>query len=98
MKKILTAITLVLLTAGIAVQASDLVIESKSQSFSEEQNKIKFDGNVKVSVDDLKVVGDSADINMTGDQKLDTATFYDKPYAYEGILSPLFLTAKLLSL
>lgn len=83
MKKILTAITLVLLTAGIAVQASDLVIESKSQSFSEEQNKIKFDGNVKVSVDDLKVVGDSADINMTGDQKLDTATFYDKPYAYE---------------
>ena len=72
-----------LLTAGIAVQASDLVIESKSQSFSEEQNKIKFDGNVKVSVDDLKVVGDSADINMTGDQKLDTATFYDKPYAYE---------------
>lgn len=83
MKKILTAITLMLLTAGIAVQASDLVIESKSQSFSEEQNKIKFDGNVKVSVDDLKVVGDSADINMTGDQKLDTATFYDKPYAYE---------------
>ena len=83
MKKILTALTLILLTAGIAVQASDLVIESKTQSFSENDNKIKFDGDVKVSVDDLKVVGDSADINMTGNQQLDTATFYDKPYAYE---------------
>lgn len=83
MKKILTALTLILLAAGVAVQASDLVIESKTQSFSENDNKIKFDGDVKVSVDDLKVVGDSADINMTGDQKLDTATFYDKPYAYE---------------
>lgn len=83
MKKILTALTLILLTAGVAVQASDLVIESKTQSFSESDNKIKFSGDVKVSVDDLKVVGDSADINMTGEQKLDTATFYDKPYAYE---------------
>ena len=81
MKKILTALTLILLTAGVAVQASDLVIESKTQSFSESDNKIKFSGDVKVSVDDLKVVGDSAD--MTGEQKLDTATFYDKPYAYE---------------
>lgn len=83
MKKILTAITLILLTAGITAHAADLVIESKTQTFSESDNKIKFDGDVKVSVDDLKVVGDSADINMTGDQKLDTATFYDKPYAYE---------------
>lgn len=83
MKKILTGLVLVLLAAGLCVHASDLVIESKSQSFSETDNKIKFKGDVKVSVDDLKVVGDSADINMTGDQKLDTATFYDKPYAYE---------------
>lgn len=83
MKKILAALTLILLSAGVAVHASDLVIESKTQSFSESDNKIKFNGDVKVSVDDLKVVGDSADINMTGEQKLDTATFYDKPYAYE---------------
>lgn len=83
MKKILIALAVILLGAGLTAYSSDLVIESKTQSFSENDNKIKFDGDVKVSVDDLKVVGDSADINMTGDQKLDTATFYDKPYAYE---------------
>ncbi len=83
MKKILTLFTALLLITGIASQASDLVIESKNQSYKEEENKIKFDGNVKVTIDDLKVVGDSADVNMTGDQKLDTATFYDKPYAFE---------------
>lgn len=72
-----------LLVAGIAVQASDLIIEAKTQSYNEQENKLKFDGNVKVSVDDLRVVGDRADVSMDGNQKLDTATFYDKPYAYE---------------
>lgn len=83
MKKILGIITVVLLTAGLFVQASDLVIESKTQSYEEKENKIKFDGDVKVTVDDLKVVGDSADVSMDENQKLDTATFYDKPYAFE---------------
>ena len=31
----------------------------------------------------MKVVGDSADVSIKGEQKLDTATFYDKPYAFE---------------
>ncbi len=83
MKKFLTVITALLLLSGLAVKASDLVIESKSQTFNEADNKIKFNGNVKVSVDDLKVVGENADVNITKDQKLDTATFYDKPYAFE---------------
>ena len=83
MKKIFLALLITLFTAGLFVQASDLIIESKTQSYSEEENKIKFDGDVKVTVDDLKVVGDSADVSMQGDQKLDTATFYDKPYAFE---------------
>lgn len=83
MKKIIFALTAFVLTVGIAVNASDLVIESKNQSFAESENKIKFEGDVKVSVDDLRVVGDKADVNMTKDQQLDTATFYDKPYAYE---------------
>ena len=61
----------------------DLIIESKNQTFNESDNKIKFDGNVKVTVDDLKVVGEKADVNVTKDQKLDTATFYEKPYAFE---------------
>ena len=83
MKKIIFALSAFILTVGIAVNASDLVIESKNQSFAESENKIKFEGDVKVSVDDLRVVGDKADVNMTKDQQLDTATFYDKPYAYE---------------
>lgn len=83
MKKIILALTIAIFSLGLIVQASDLVIESKTQSFSEGDNKIKFNGDVKVSVDDLKVVGDSAGVNMDDNQKLDTATFYDKPYAYE---------------
>ncbi len=83
MKKILAALVSVLLLSGLMVQASDLVIESKNQTFNESDNKIKFNGDVKVTIDDLKVVGDSADVNMSDDQKLDTATFYDKPYAFE---------------
>jgi len=65
------------------VQASDLIIESKSQTYKEDDSKIKFEGDVKVTIDDLKVVGDKADVNVIGGQKLDTATFYDKPYAFE---------------
>lgn len=83
MKKILTYLFITFFALGLSVFASDLVIESKTQTFNEKDNKIKFDGDVKVSIDDLKVVGDSADVNMNGNQQLDTATFYDKPYAYE---------------
>ena len=83
MKRILTVLVSALLLTGIGVQASDLIIESKTQTFNEGDSKIRFNGNVKVSIDDLKVVGESADVNVTNDKKLDTATFYDKPYAFE---------------
>ncbi len=83
MKKFLAVFVSLLVLTGIATQASDLIIESKNQTYHEDDSKIKFNGNVKVTVDDLKVVGDSADVNVTKDQKLDTATFYDKPYAFE---------------
>lgn len=83
MKKLLTGLVSLVLLTGLAVSASDLIIESKNQTFNEADNKIKFDGDVEVTIDDLKVVGDTADVNMTNDQKLDTATFYDKPYAFE---------------
>lgn len=83
MKRILIAITSILLLAGLASQAADLVIESKTQTFNEGDSKIKFNGDVKVTVGDLRVEGQKADVNVTKEQKLDTATFYDKPYAYE---------------
>ena len=83
MKKLVLTLIITLFTLGVAVQASDLVIESKTQSYNEQENKLKFEGDVKVSVDELKVVGDKADVSMNGEQKLDTETVYDKPYAYE---------------
>ena len=83
MKKVLISLLSIFLLAGIATQAADLVIESKTQSFNEGESKIKFNGDVKVTVGDVRVEGQKADVGVTKDQKLDTATFYDKPYAYE---------------
>lgn len=83
MKKGLTLIALIILLLGLSAMASDLVIQSKTQEYSEKDNKIKAQGDVQVSIDDAKILGDKADVTVTKDNKLDTATFYDKPYAYE---------------
>ncbi len=83
MKKKLITIFAIIIGLTAAAIASDLVIESDTQSFNEKDSKIKFEGNVKVSADDLHVVGDKADVSVTKDNQLDTATFYDKPYAYQ---------------
>lgn len=81
MKKIL--ILLFLVFSSIAVFASDLVIESKTQVFSEKEKKIKLDGGVKVQMDDLTVESPRAEVSVRRGNRLDTATFYDKPYAFE---------------
>lgn len=83
MRKILIILTAITLIMGLSATASDLVIQSKTQTYSEVDNKIKAEGDVQVSIDDARVVGDKADVTVTKDNKLDTATFYDKPYAYE---------------
>lgn len=83
MKKTLIILTSIILLLGLSATASDLVIQSKTQTYSEKDNKIKAEGDVQVSIDDAKVLGDKADVTVTKDNKLDTATFYDKPYAYE---------------
>ena len=54
MKKIL--IIMLLILSSFAVFASDLIIESKTQTFSQKENKIKLDGGVKVRMDDLTVM------------------------------------------
>ena len=81
MKKLL--IIFVLLITGIGVIASDLIIESRTQTFSDSERKIKLDGGVKVRLDNLTVESDRADVSIRRNNKLDTATFYDKPYAHE---------------
>lgn len=83
MKKALTLLAILTLLVGLSAMASDLVIQSKTQTFSEKDNKIKAEGGVNVSIGDVRVLGNKADVTVTKDNKLDTATFYDKPYAYE---------------
>lgn len=83
MKKVLTILAIIVLLSGLSAIAEDLVIQSKTQSYSEKDNKIKAEGDVQVSVGDAKVLGDKADVTVTKDNKLDTATFYDKPYGFE---------------
>ena len=81
MKKI--AIILVLILSSLAVFASDLIIESKTQTFSSKEKKIKLDGGVKVQMDNLTVESPRAEVSIRRGNKLDTATFFDKPYAFE---------------
>lgn len=81
MKKIL--ILFLLIISSIAVFASDLIIESKTQTFSDKEKKIKLDGGVKVNIDNLTVQSERADVSIRRNNKLDTATFHDKPYAFE---------------
>lgn len=81
MKKVLTICFLIL--TSLAVYASDLVIESKTQTFSDKEKKIKLDGGVTVKMDNLTVVSPRADVTVRRNNKLDTATFHDKPYAFE---------------
>ena len=81
MKKFLTVLLIFL--SGIAVFAGDLIIESKTQTYSDSEKKIKLDGGVKVKLNNLTVESERADVSIRRNNKLDTATFYDKPYAYE---------------
>ena len=81
MKKLLILSLLIL--SSMAVFASDLIIESKTQTFSDKERKIKLDGGVKVKLDTLTIESPKADISIRRNNKLDTATFYDKPYAFE---------------
>ena len=81
MKKILLLSILIL--TSLAVFASDLIIESKTQTFSDKEKKIKLDGGVKVKIDNLTIESPRADVSIRRNNKLDTATFYEKPYAFE---------------
>ncbi len=82
-KRNLILILTIFLILGTVATASDLIIDSKIQSYNEKENKINFKDNVKVTLDDVNIHSDQADITLTKDNKLDTATFYDKPYAYQ---------------
>lgn len=83
MKKALIILGVLISFIALGAIASDLVIDSDTQSFNEKENKIKFDGNVEVTLDKIKILSDKADVKVIKGQKLDEVTFYDKPYAFE---------------
>lgn len=82
-KKIFFILAGLILTGFLCAGATDLIIESKTQSYAEDESKIRFEGDVDVKIDDLRVISDTADVSVVNGDKLDTATFYDKPYAYQ---------------
>lgn len=82
-RKFLIIVSLIILFMSAVTIGSDLIIESKTQTYSEKESKIKFQDDVKVKYEDINIIGDKADISVTRDNKLDTATFYDKPYAFQ---------------
>ena len=82
-RKFLIIISLLFLFLSAVTIGSDLIIESKTQTYSERDNLIKFLGDVKVRYEDITIVGDKADVSVTKDNRLDTATFHDQPYAYQ---------------
>lgn len=66
------------------VFAKDLSIKADKQSFKMEENKAKFDGNVKVQYEDLTVSSPRAEVNIDPkSKKLTDAVFFDKPYVIE---------------
>ena len=80
-RKFLIIISLLFLFLSAVTIGSDLIIESRTQTYSEKDSLIKFLGDVKVRYDDITIVGDKADVSVTKDNKLDTATFHDQPYS-----------------
>ena len=82
-RKFLIIISLLFLFLSAVTIGSDLIIESRTQTYSEKDSLIKFLGDVKVRYDDITIVGDKADVSVTKDNKLDTATSHDQPYAFQ---------------
>ena len=65
MKRFLITMAAVILGIITAAIASDLIIESDTQSYNEKESKIKFNGNVRVQLDDVHVESDKADVTVT---------------------------------
>lgn len=80
---ILGVLVSVIAMISFSAIAADLIIDSDTQSYNEKENKIKFEGNVEVTLDKMKVLGNKADVEVKDGKELDEVTFYDKPYAFE---------------
>lgn len=83
MKKWILITSLILLTS-LAAYATNLTIQSDKQSYKDSEKKAKFSGNVNVQIDDVTVKSPYAEATVDPkENKLDEATFFGKPYAYQ---------------
>ncbi len=82
--KVLILISLIILSTISLAIAADLSIESDKQTFKMEENKAKFEGNVRVKMDDIKATSPRAEVFIDPKTKqLSEAVMYDKPYVVQ---------------
>lgn len=82
-KKVFISFGLLFALTGIAI-AADLSIESDRQTFKMEENKAKFEGNVRVKMDDINAKSPRAEVYIDPKTKqLTDAVMYDKPYVVQ---------------
>ncbi len=83
MKKIFLTIALIAFTTMYA-NSANVVIEAKKQTIKMDQNKGFFEGDVQVSVGDIKVKSPRAELDLDPvSKKPSLATFFDNPYAFQ---------------
>lgn len=79
-KMFITAVALSTLLAGIAY-AGNINIQADKQVYNGDTGVTRFEGNVKVTSDDVTVTSPVASVKMTGDNKAQDAVFLDGAYA-----------------
>lgn len=83
MRKLILLIGILFCFIG-SCYAANLTIESNKQSFTEQQNKILLDGNVKVKMDDIHVSSPRAEVDLDPDTKqVRNVSFLDNAYSYQ---------------
>ena len=83
MKKIILILAVVIFTT-LCSYIANVVIEAKKQTIKMEQNKGFFEGDVQVSVGDIKVKSPRAELDLDPvSKKPSLATFFDNPYAFQ---------------
>lgn len=83
MKKLII-VFMIIIGGALVAHSADLTISSDKQSFSVEDNKGRFEGNVQVRFDDINVKSSYAEVTVNSEKgQIDEATFFNKPYAYQ---------------
>lgn len=83
MRKIFLTLVLIIFTTMCGFCAN-VVIEAKKQTIKLDQNKGFFEGDVQVSVGDIKVKSPRAELDLDPvSKKPSLATFFDNPYAFQ---------------